>query len=968
MRSLLLAILLLAGVLPSAKAQLLTVTPSFPKDTSALNVIVDCSKGNQGLFNYANTNDVYVHVGVITNLSTSATDWKYVKFTWATTDPAAKATSLGNNKYQYSISHIRNFFAVPAGEQILKVTILFRNGAGTSVQRNTDGTDMYMPVYGDELAGRYILPPLQPKYVPVAEPINKFIGDTVRVNWLASKLSDLKITFNGVQSSVALSSNLIVDSLVIATSGSQMIIASAKFGATTIYDTLNFFVAPPTNVLPQPAGTRDGINYESGDTSAILVIYAPNKARVSVLGDFNNWQELSNYQMNRTPDGNRYWIRLTGLTPATEYAYQYLVNGSIKIADPYTEKVLDPSNDGFISNTTYPNLKPYPTGKTTGIVSVLQTAKPTYTWQVTNFQRPDKRSLVIYETLLRDFVATHDWKTLKDTLTYFKRLGINAIQLMPFNEFEGNISWGYNPSFYFAPDKYYGNETTLKQFIDECHKNGIAVIMDIALNHSFGQSPLVQLYWDGANNRPALDNPWFNPTTRHAFNVGYDMNHESLATRAFTSRVVEHWLKEYKIDGFRFDLSKGFTQNNTCDATGNNCNVGAWGNYDASRVAIWKRYYDTLQLKSAGSYVILEHFADNTEEKELSDYGMMLWGNMNYNFTEATKGIVGNSNFDGALHTSRGWNQPHLISYMESHDEERMMYNNINSGGSSGSYNVKDLNTALLRNEMAASFLLAMPGPKMIWQFGEQGYDYSINHCSNGSVNAGCRLDPKPIRWDYLQNTKRDHLKEVFTGMMLLRNHPLFKAGFVTNRVERSLSGGFKWFKLTTDTSNIVVIGNFDLVSATASVSFPSAGTWYDYFSGTTFNSTGTLQSFTLLPGEYHVYVNRNVTYPITPAVPTPVTDIDVNGKRMRLSVFPNPVQQQATVEYEIPESGTVLVRVLNLSGQQVAVLQNGFKVKGVHRVSLDALRSMQATQKGTYLLQMEFGQRKMVQKLILDF
>src|SRR5574343_311100 len=232
MRSILLIVLLFICLIPEGKTQLLTVTPSFPKDTSALSIIADCSKGNQGLFNYANSNDVYVHVGVITNLSTSATDWKYVKFTWPGTDPASKATSLGNNKYQYTISHIRNFFGVPANEQILKVTVLFRNGAGTSVQRNTDGTDMYVPVYTDVLAGRYILPPLQPKFVPVAEPINKFIGDTVRVNWLTNKLADLKITFNGVQSSIALSSNLIVDSLVVTSSGSQTIVASATIGAT----------------------------------------------------------------------------------------------------------------------------------------------------------------------------------------------------------------------------------------------------------------------------------------------------------------------------------------------------------------------------------------------------------------------------------------------------------------------------------------------------------------------------------------------------------------------------------------------------------------------------------------------------------------------------------------------------------------------------------------------------------------
>ena len=947
----------------TSSAQLLSTSPAFPKDTSGISITIDCAKGNQGLFNYANTNDVYVHVGIITNLSTGASDWKYVKFTWATSDPAARATSLGNNRYQYTINNIRTFFGVPATEAIQKISILFRSANGNTVQRNTDGSDMYIPVYGTALAGKFLLPFSEPRFIPVPEPITKGIGDSIRIIWLSNNIADLKTFFNGTQTNAVSSSNAILDSALINSPGNQQIVARATVGVITISDTINFFVAPSVPIVPLPPGVREGINYQPGDTSAILVLYAPNKGRVSVIGDFNNWLENVNYQMNKTPDGLRHWVRIIGLTPGKEYAYQFIINGILKIADPYTAKVLDPNNDPFISSVTYPNLKPYPNGKTTGIVSVLQTAKPTYTWQVTNFNRPDQRSLVIYELLLRDFVGNHNWKTLKDTIAYLKNLGINAIELMPINEFEGNISWGYNPSFYFAPDKYYGTDSSLKVFIDEAHKQGIAVIMDIALNHSFGQSPMVQMYFDAANGRPSLENPWFNPTPRHAFNVGYDMNHESPATQYYVSRIVEHWLTEYRIDGFRFDLSKGFTQNNTCDNNGGNCNVNGWSAYDASRVAIWKKYYDTLQLKSAGSYVILEHFADNTEEKELSNYGMLFWGNMNYNFNEATLGFIANSNFDGALHVSRGWTNPFLISYMESHDEERLMYKNINFGNSSGNYSVKDINVGLRRNEMASAFLYMMPGPKMIWQFGESGYDYSINHCANGTVNNSCRTDPKPIRWDYLQEANRKRLNEVTSGLLKLRAHPLFRNGFVTDRVERNLGGAVKWLKLTTDTSNILVIGNFDVTANSGTVTFQSAGTWYDYLSTNTITTTGVAQTISLAPGEYHIYVNRNITNAITP-----VTNLIYGGKRIRLNVYPNPIRQQATIEYEIPESGNVNMRLLNSNGQVVTSLHNGFRVKGVYRLPVSQLQGLTKLPGGTYFLQMEFGQRKLVQKLIIDF
>ena len=960
-------LVLLLTVVVKPFAQVLTWTTDFPRETDNISIVVDATKGNKGLQDYSNPDDVYVHIGVITSYSSGPSDWKYVKFPWASTG-AAKAISLGNNKYQFNITGIKSFFGVSSNEQVKKICILFRNGSGSLVQRNADGSDMFIPIYTDALTGRFDAPPTEPKYLPSVEPIQKSIGDKLKVTFKTNKSANIKLWHNSITKQNQTGVLQVEDSITITNGGKQEIIAYATNGSSEVFDTLRFFVAPPPVVASLPAGLRDGINYESGDTSAVLVLYAPNKSRVAVLGDFNGWQETISHQMNRTPDGKRYWLRITGLTPGTEYGYQYQVDGVLKIADPYTEKVLDPYNDLYINAITYPNLKAYPMGKTTGNVSVIQTAKPAYNWQIQNFQRPDKRSLVIYELLLRDFLSNHDWKTLKDTLPYLKKLGINAIEMMPFNEFEGNQSWGYNPSFYFAPDKYYGTETSLKQFVDECHKQGIAVIMDIALNHSFGQSPLVQLYWDGPNNRPAADNPWFNPVAKHAYNVGYDMNHESLDTRAYSSRIMEHWLTNFKIDGFRFDLSKGFTQNTSCDLNGNNCNVSGWGMYDVSRIAIWKKYYDTCQNKSPGSYVILEHFADNNEEKELSAYGMMLWGNMNYNFSEATAGYTANSNFEGALFTQRGWTNPHLIGYMESHDEERLMYKNITYGTSGTSYNIKNINTALARNEMAAAFLFSMPGPKMIWQFGELGYDYSINYCTNGTISNNCRLDSKPVFWDNLQDRNHLKLKEVYTGMLQLRKHPLFKNGFITNRVESSLTGSVKWFKLTTDTSNILVVGNFDVSSQTTNITFQNAGTWYDYFSDATIAATGAAQSITLKPGEYHVYVNRNVTYNLTTVLPTPVSVIDAMGNKTQLNVYPNPVSRSSIIQYDLPSNGLVNIQLFDLSGRLIQNISNGFKTKGVYRIPLNEIKvgsSMQV--RGIYLLQMEFDRKKLVQKIILD-
>lgn len=853
-------------------SQLLTWTPDFPMEsTSGMTITMDANKGNRALYNY-NPFDVYVHIGVITNKSTGPGDWKHVLSTWGTTDPAFKANpASGQSRWTFTITNnLRSYFNITdATENIEKIAIIFRNGSGSIQQGNADNSDMYIPIYTSAIATRITQPPFQPTYKPTPETITKTVGDNLAVTALANKSSNMKIYLNGNVIATTNATKTISTTASLISSGNQKIVSEAYDGTAYSYDTLNFFVSGGVTVLPLPAGVKPGINYNS-NTSATLVLYAPGKGRVAVIGDFpgNNWTEQSEFQMNKTPDGNYWWITLSGLTSGTEYSFQYLVNGTLRIADPYAEKILDPYNDKYISNATYPNLKPYPEGKTTEVVSILQPGKPAYNWAVNNFSRADKRNLVIYELLVRDFVEKHDWNTLRDTLNYLKTLGVNAIEIMPFNEFEGNNSWGYNPDFYFAPDKEYGPANTLKEFIDSCHKNGIAVVMDIALNHSFGMSPMVRLYWDAANNRPAADNPWFNPVPKHAFNVGYDMNHESPQTKYFVSRVVNHWLTDYKIDGFRFDLSKGFTQKQTCDNNGNNCDVAAWSAYDQSRIDIWKSYYDTLQKYGPGSYCILEHFADNSEEKVLSDYGMMLWGNMNYNYNQASMGYASDWNFSGGIANQRGWTNPYLVTYMESHDEERLMYKNLQYGNASTppapTYNVKTLSTALARQELVAAFFFTLPGPKMIWQFGELGYDYSINYCSDGSINSNCRTDPKPIRWDYYQDANRKKLFDVYKNLINLRKNPSFVPLFTSNSSEQSFSGAFKWIKLTSGQGKLVVIGNFDVVSQTGSVTFPNAGTWYDYLKGTTITATGVSQSFALAPGEYHIYTNTAVALPVS--------------------------------------------------------------------------------------------------------
>lgn len=861
----------------SYSQRLLSWSPEFPIDNSNLTFTIDCTKGNQGLLNFesGNSANVYVHVGVITNLSTGPSDWKYVKFTWGTADALAHATPLGSNKYSYTINNVRSFFGVPAGETIKKITAIFRNATGSLKQVNSDGSDMYIPVYGSaEYAVRLNLPPFEPRYIPWLEPLTVSVGGNVNITGVSSANAALTLKLNGNSIATAASANTISANPTITTACNQKVMLEGNDGSGIKKDSFEFYIPPTTTIAPLPAGVQEGINYAANNTSATLVLYAPGKSSVVVVGDFtNNWTVDCAYQMNKTPDGNYFWITVNGLTPGTEYGYQYFIDNTLKVADPYTQKVLDPDNDPFITATIYPNLKAYPTGLTTGIVSILQTAEPAYNWQVPNFSRPDKKNLMVYELLIRDFTAQHSYQSLIDSFQYFKNLGINAIELMPINEFTGNESWGYNPTFYFAPDKYYGTKNKLKEFIDKCHLNGIAVILDVVYNQCDNNAPQAKMYWNAATSQPAANNPWLNVSAPHPYSVFNDFNHTSAATQYLVQRSLNHWLDEYKVDGFRLDLAKGFTQTAT--------NTTTVENYDPTRVANLNRYYDGTIAGHPNTYMILEFLGSLPcqEEQEYAAHGFMLWGNNNFVYNQNTMGYTASSDLSPIVYSDakKAFNNPAEVGYMESHDEERTMYRNLNNGNSSGSYNVKTLATALAREEAAASVFFTVPGPKMIWQFEERGYDISL-------VFGGSNLSNKPPHWEYMDDVNRKHLYDTYKSILQLRlnNTAVFNNTTFTYDMNSGLVKLFQIADPNLGGKKVTVLANFDVVQQTKAITFQATGDWTNYISngtgtgvngatGVNFTLSAAAQSITLQPGEYHIYVSVPACGTLAPTGTTPV-------------------------------------------------------------------------------------------------
>ena len=706
-------------------------------------------------------------------------------------------------------------------------------------------------------------------------------------------------------------------------------------GATTVTKKFSVVINPGAISGTMSAGLLDGINYDATDaTKATLVLDAPLKDFVYVAGSFNNWQPSAVYAMKKDPVSGKFWLELTGLVSGTNYTYQYWVGEStplanspalVKTADPYSTLVLSPFDDPGIPATTYPNMPVYPVGQERE-VTVLQTDQTPYPWSsaTTNFVKPEKDKLVVYEVLVRDFDANRNYQNLIDRIDYFKKLKINAIELMPVMEFEGNESWGYNTSFHMALDKFYGSSTKLKELIDVCHQNGIAVILDVALNHAFGRNPMVRMWMNDPENdgwgSPTSENPYFNTTAMHSYNVGEDFNHQLPRTQNYVKRVIKQWIEEYKIDGFRWDLTKGFTQNCPSNVVGGQENCT--GNYQQDRVDVLKSYADYSWSLDQTHYVIFEHLGGNTEEQQWANYritdpvskGVMMWGKMTDNYNELSMGYAGN--ISGMTSQSHGFTANRLMGYAESHDEERLMYKNLQFGNTTNAaHNVKDLNVALSRMSAIGAVSLLVPGPKMIWHFGELGWESSIYTCNNGTINdnsstiAGdCKLDTKPQpQWtnNWLNDNSRNKIYYDWARMIALKTTETVFSGTATMVNASSLTPNIKITKSTladTELKNVLIIANFDVIAKDVATGFQNAGAWYNLMNNTPYNVTDANATINLQPGEYRIYGNKASTLG--------TTDFEVLND---IYLYPNPASTYFTLN-----TNTSKVQIFSVTGQLV--------------------------------------------------
>ena len=516
-------------------------------------------------------------------------------------------------------------------------------------------------------------------------------------------------------------------------------------------------------------------------------LFAPYNQGVSLIGSFSDWKEIP---MKKGEDG--YFRTNVDLKDGT-YQYKFRVQSKswffepdqwVDVTDPYATDV-----DGkSASENAIAHIKD---GER--IVDI-------YVWKHDDQPLPADNELVIYELHIADFSggeANHEGRgTYKDAiakLDYLSDLGVNAIELMPIKEYPGDYSWGYNPRHFFASESSYGETAELKQLIDECHGRGMRVIMDGIFNHSEASAPLTQIdhdYWYHHQPRDP-DNNW-----GPEFNYEeYDENLQTYPARRFIGEVVRYWIREFHIDGIRYDAARQIA----------NYDFMRWIVQEAKATAGGKPFYNVAEhIPETPSITNIDGPMDGCWHD--SFYHCILEHITGDSFDlERLKDVIDckRQGFMGATN---------VVNYLTNHDHNHVM-------AELGDRGILD-EEAFRRVKLGVSLLMTAVGIPLLWmgeEFGE--YHYKTQ-------------DQAKIDWTLLSGDLNQNLHGYYKGLIALReqNHALYteQIAFIHENPDSKVLAYSRW---NDEGSRVVVVANFsdEFLGGYSIPDFPEDGTWHEW-------------------------------------------------------------------------------------------------------------------------------------------
>ena len=507
--------------------------------------------------------------------------------------------------------------------------------------------------------------------------------------------------------------------------------------------------------------------HDLGEGKVSFALWAPWKKSVHLIGDFNGWDASADAMA--VDESGLWWIEKQ--LDAGEHAYQFVIDGETTISDPYARKLRWEGGD-----------VPH------AIVEV--NAKP-YEWHDDGFGIKPMNQLVIYELHVGDFSPEGTFEGVAKRLDHIASLGIDAIELMPVQEFPGDQSWGYNPAYFFAPESSYGTAEDLKNLIDAAHQRGIGIILDMVFNHTTGDAPLNRLYPYDQNPYMSSDgNPYGFP----------DLNHWNDATKRLIADIQSYWLSEYHIDGFRYDYVEGIE----------------WDGVNGMSFITW-----SARQSKPYAYLIAEHIVGDTAAVVRETETDASW---HWQFTKTLGAQLREGEYQGFEYGDLGALERVLtfggdgytdnaqpINYLESHDEERIMFVAMSNPaiGEAG---------AVRKSMLGAIALFTAQGVPMLYSGQEFG--------AHGEKTIGVSKLP----WEYMDSDSGKAMYHHYATLAYMRHT---QAALQTNNFQVLLADPekkvFVYHRWADNGSDIVVALNFSPADQHIAIDFPQTGTWHEW-------------------------------------------------------------------------------------------------------------------------------------------
>jgi 1,4-alpha-glucan branching enzyme len=522
-------------------------------------------------------------------------------------------------------------------------------------------------------------------------------------------------------------------------------------------------------------------------------VWAPHAQRVSVIGSFNGW------------DGGKHPMK------AEENGYWYIDVAEAHVGDEY--KYLLTTAEGV-----FKRIDPYAREVTSSVGNAIVHDKG-FDWQGDDFHLAPWNELVIYELHIGTFNDQEDvnnpgeFSSVAARLDHLKKLGVNAIQIMPVSVFAGELSWGYNPAHIFSVELVYGGPLAFKRFIKRAHEKGIAVLLDVVYNH-LGPSDLDLWQFDGWSENNLGGIYFFNDARAHTPWGDTRPDYGRDEVREFIRDNVFMWLEEYHIDGIRFDCTEFIR---TLDGSSDHDLPEGW--------SLLQWINDQIAEKYPGRITIAEDLQNNKWiTKDVGAGGAGFGAQWDSNFVHPIRqAVITPQDEQRSLGAIRDaicyrYNDDSFdrVIYSESHDEvangKERVPQEISPDDPKGWY-------ARKRSTLAAAMVFTAPGIPMIFQ----GQEF---------LEGGWFCDTVPVDWD--QRDEFHGIVRLYHDLIRLRlNRGGFTRGFCGQFTqvyhmhdERKVIAFHRWDK-GGPADDVVVVANFFHEPQDGYViGFPAEGTW----------------------------------------------------------------------------------------------------------------------------------------------